>query len=193
MSLVRLGRILLPTLLTLLFIFTAKAQQTVPGESSSFTPESGQPAENSTSKSLVEKADPNYVVEAYRERRFRRVTHYISAHKELIASDAIILAGLAADAASSVHCQRYPKYCIETEGLLGQHPDQLNTWVYAMGLASGMVALDHLAWHFAPEKSERHVIWFSTGAIGVSESWNVWQNVQSTQRVQACYRSGICK
>lgn len=121
-----------------------------------------------------------------------KIVHYVSTHKELLAADSIILAAGIADTWSSDGCQHYRKYCIETNPLLGQHPTQFDTAAYGMGLSALLVAAQHGIWHFAPDKGARHVIWFIATPQAVAQSMNSWNNVQGTQGIRACYRSGIC-
>ncbi len=114
-------------------------------------------------------------------------------HKELLASDAVILASFAADSASSVHCQDVrPVPCIEENPILSHHPSQLATWGLLMGMASVVVAADHgivyganHGW-YPPEA--RHEIWLQTAAIAGVEGPNVWNNVCAAEHDQAASR-----
>jgi len=104
--------------------------------------------------------------------------HYIKTHKELLASDGIVIGAIFADAGSSVYCQRNnPIGCYETNGLLGAHPNAGPTLALGSGIAGGMVLGNHLIWHFAPEKSDRHIIWFLTIPIAIEEGFTVKNNI----------------
>jgi len=119
-----------------------------------------------------------------------RIVHYVKTHKELLASDALLLAATSADAASSVHCQHVlGKGCYETNPLLGTHPSAAVTWGYLMGLSSVAVAGDHgvtyLANHDPDRSYVRHLVWFGTIAVDVSEIPNVLGNVRIAENGKA--------
>jgi hypothetical protein len=111
-------------------------------------------------------------------------THYAATHKELLISDIIIASAESADAASSTNCQKVaPITCIETNPLIGKHPSNGATWRLAIGYSAGMITLDHLIWHYAPEPADRHLIWLTTIPIAIDETFNVKNNVDAAQRL----------
>lgn len=126
-----------------------------------------------------------------KSRSFPHVGHYIKTHKELLASDALLLAASAADAASSVHCQDVlRKGCIETSPALSAHPSAAASWGLSMGLASALVALDHGAVRLAnddPDQygSMRHFVWFTSVPMAGFKGAATWNNVCVTNHGQA--------
>jgi len=117
--------------------------------------------------------------------------HYIKTHKELLASDALLLAASAADAASSVHCQDVlHEGCIETSPALSAHPSPASSWGLSMGVASALVALDHAAVRLANDDPDeygpiRHLVWFTSVPIAVFKGAATWNNVRVTNQGQA--------
>ncbi|HXN99296.1 MAG TPA: hypothetical protein VN881_09505 [Candidatus Acidoferrales bacterium] len=109
---------------------------------------------------------------------FGRIKHYVSTHKELLATDAIVFAALSADAISSEHCIRVPILCYETSSLLPNYPSGLLYWGYFTGEEAIYVTAMHLWWHKHPDSPWRHVDW--AGPIGVSifEIYNVRDNYE---------------
>ena len=112
---------------------------------------------------------------------FGKAWHYVSTHKELIISDAIVIAAWSADAASTVNDQKNCATCVETNALLGRHPSKRAIWFTALGSTSGQIALSHLMWHYAPDPVYHHMVWIPAGIVGVMEANNVWGNVQAAQ------------
>ena len=112
-----------------------------------------------------------------------RIVHYVKTHKALLLSDAVIIAAQAADAASSVHCQKIrPVPCIDSSPTLGKHPTELATWGQDMGLAAFIVTADHGAVWLSNSDPEhygayRHFIWLPTIGIAGIEGPTVWNNV----------------
>jgi hypothetical protein len=193
MRIARRGLMPFAVLLPMLFAPAAKARQNLTASASSVTAESGESPKYSPPESVANRNPNNYVKEGYRRSPFGKVAHYASTHKELLAADGLQLAAGAAAAASSVHCQRYRAYCIETNDILGPHPSELSTWSYAMGVNGAVISLQHLAWHYAPTKQDRHVIWFTALPISISEAMESWDNAESAERIQRCFKSGLCK
>jgi hypothetical protein len=107
--------------------------------------------------------------------------HFVSTHKELIISDAVVIAAWSADAASTVNDQRNCPSCVETNPLLGPHPSRHAIWLTASGSASLQTGLDHLLWRYAPNPVYRHMVWIPTAIIGLTETNNVWGNAQAAQ------------
>jgi hypothetical protein len=119
----------------------------------------------------------------FHEGRLKRVTNYVATHKELLISDTMVVFAHAADAASSVHCQRLPG-CVETNPLLGKHPNELQTWGAAMGFSAGMITLVHLSQYFASNRFERHLFWSGVAPFCIREVWNVHSNVDAAEFLQ---------
>jgi hypothetical protein len=106
------------------------------------------------------------------------VWHYIDTHKELLASDAIIIAAWSADAASTINDQHNCPTCVETNPILGPHPTEDAIWLYASGWSAFQTTLNHLAWHYAPDPVLRHMVWIPTVITGINELPNVQNNVR---------------
>jgi hypothetical protein len=125
--------------------------------------------------------------------------HYIKTHKELLASDALIVASTAADAASSVHCQKVlGPGCIESSPALSKHPSPAATRGLLMGMGIGIVALDHGVVWLANDDPDgygymRHFVWIPTAAIAGDEGPTVWNNVYVTEHGQAEARARLAK
>ena len=119
----------------------------------------------------------------YHEGRLKRVAYYVSTHKELLIADTLVVFAEAADAASSVHCQRLPG-CVEQNSLLGKHPNELQTWGAAMGFSAGEITLVHLIRYFAPDRFTRHIFWGPVAAQCIREVWNVHSNVNAAEFLQ---------
>jgi hypothetical protein len=119
----------------------------------------------------------------FHESRLKRITNYVTTHKELLISDTLVVFAQAADAASSVHCQRLPG-CVEQNRLLGKHPNELQTWGAAMGFSGGFITLVHLSQVFASNRVERHLFWGPTAAMCLREVWNVHSNVNEAEFLQ---------
>ena len=107
-----------------------------------------------------------------------KVWHYVNTHKELLVSDAIIIAAWSADAASTVNDERNCPSCVETNSVLGPHPTEGAIWLYASGFSAFQTALNHLAWHYAPDPVLRHMVWIPAVITGVNELANVQNNVR---------------
>lgn len=103
--------------------------------------------------------------------------HYIRTHKELLAADAIFAAAIFADDGSSIPCQHAAVPCIEENGLLGQHPSDRAFYLSGVGISAFELSMYHLLWHYAPDKVDRHIIWFPTTAFAIYEFRNVRSNV----------------
>ena len=110
-----------------------------------------------------------------------RVGHYIRTHKRLLAADALLMAGWAADAASSVHDQR-SGCCIEHNPILGPHPSPAATWAYAMGISSLLITGEHLIWwagnKYGDTAARDVLIWPVPIAHGISEFYTVRDNAR---------------
>ena len=113
--------------------------------------------------------------------------HFVKTHKAVLIADALTTASLAADAASSVHCQNVaPETCIETSGMLGPHPTPRSTWLHVTPFIGGFIAANHLIWHFAPDAKEQHtqakvVLGTLTTPIVIDEFFNVRSNVRTAE------------
>jgi len=102
--------------------------------------------------------------------------HYINSHKELLASDVILAAAFSADAASTRFAEINCPSCIETAPFIGQHPNTIGVWGTAAGYTMGTVTLNHLLWHYAPDKSYRHIIWIWTIPVALNDGIYVIPN-----------------
>ena len=115
-----------------------------------------------------------------RSKRPARLVSFVRTHGELLVSDALVALSESADAASSVACQHArPVACSETNPLLGKHPSAAATWGYAIGGAVAIATAQHLAWKFAlrDDPPRRHVIWFGTGPLAISEARTAYSNL----------------
>jgi hypothetical protein len=122
---------------------------------------------------------------------FGRIQHYVGTHKELLASDALLIAALSADAVSTVKCQHLstPDFdCIEGNKLLGIHPSELTSWGYFTGLEAVYVTASHLWWHKHPDSPWRHITWALPIAYSIYEVPIVRTNLETSpdnrQRLQ---------
>lgn len=107
---------------------------------------------------------------------FGRIRHYIGTHKELLASDALLVAALSADAISSLHCIHLPReVCYETDPLFPSYPSELFYWGVYGGEEAAYITASHLWWHKHPDSPWRHIVW----AVPIASS--IWEipNVQS--------------
>lgn len=114
-----------------------------------------------------------------------KVGHYVKTHKRLLVADAVIVAAWSADAASSVHAQK-SGCCVESNPILGPHPNEVATWSFAMGMAGLLVTGEHLIWwqgnKIDPEAG--HVlIWPIPIAFGITEAINVHDNANYAGRM----------
>jgi hypothetical protein len=119
---------------------------------------------------------------------FTRVRSYVSHHKELLAADGLIGSAWSLDAWSSVRCQNISPACTEQNPFLGPHPSAGATWGFAMGFASAQIALNHLAWHYAPSPGLRHLIWFFDAPFLVYESFNIRSNIDTGNNLKTTMR-----
>ena len=110
-------------------------------------------------------------------RPLHEVWHYIATHKELLASDAVVIAAWSADAASTINDEHNCPSCVEQNSLVGPHPSERAVWLYASGWSGLQTALDHLLWHYAPDPLLRHTVWISTIMLATNEAANVSNNV----------------
>jgi hypothetical protein len=111
---------------------------------------------------------------------FGRIRHYVGTHKELLASDAFLIAAFSADAVSSIKCQHEanrPEGCTELNKLLGIHPSELTFWGYLGGQETMYITANHLWWHRHPDTPWRHLVWAAPIAWSIYESWVVRANL----------------
>ena len=113
--------------------------------------------------------------------RFGRALRYVARHKELMLSDAVIIAAWSADAASTVNDERNCPGCVETNPLLGAHPSEHAIWLTAATGAGIQTSIDHLLWHFAYDPLYRHMVWIQPVIIGSTEASNVYGNVKAAE------------
>jgi len=113
-----------------------------------------------------------------------KMWHYITTHKELLASDAIIIAAWSADAASTINDERNCTNCIETNSVLGPHPTTGAVWLYAYGWTAFQTTLNHLDWHYARDPVLRHMVWIPTVITAVNEFPNVQNNVHWAEEAE---------
>jgi len=112
-----------------------------------------------------------------------RVGHYLNTHKRLLISDAIVVASFSADAASSVHCQHSSPACLEQNSIVGPRPNEVQTWGWSTLAMVSVVGGDHLLWWAANKEDQpvRNIIWIPTIAIGISECFNIRNNVNTAE------------
>src|ERR1700733_8599501 len=113
---------------------------------------------------------------------FGRIKHYAVTHKELLASDALLIGAFSVDAVSTVKCQHLstPDFnCVEGNKLLGIHPSELTVWGYFTGLEAVYVAASHLLWHKHPDSLWRHISWGLPIAYSISEIPTVRINLET--------------
>lgn len=107
-----------------------------------------------------------------------RIWHYVVTHKEVLAADALASSAWLADSASTVYDEHHCT-CIETNPILGKHPSEGAVWGYGIGSAALFTTLNHLIWHYAPDRSDRHLFWFEVAPIIGVEASNVYSNVHA--------------
>lgn len=108
---------------------------------------------------------------------FGRIRHYVGTHKELLASDALLIAAFSADAASSVHCP--VRGCVETNRILPNNPSDFVYWGYFTGLEAICITASHLWWHRHPNSPWRHIAWAAPISYSIYEVPNVRFNVDT--------------
>ena len=120
--------------------------------------------------------------------RSAKISHYVKTHKRLLVADAIIMAAWSADAASSVHAQK-SGCCVESNPLVGKHPNELVTWVYGMGVGSAMITGEHLIWwagnKYGDPEAAHVLIWPGPIAFGIGEFFNVRDNAKYAGMAEA--------
>lgn len=136
------------------------------------------------SKSLLFLAAAAFAIGPARCNPLSHVAHYVRTHKELLAYDAIVIAGPMADAASTVHCMHYSFQCQESNPDLPLRPSNAQLYLYTGALSSGVVAVGHLWWHFAPSKADRHAIWWLAAPIAGAEAHQVKFNIDDLDVMQ---------
>jgi hypothetical protein len=112
-----------------------------------------------------------------------RIQHYVGTHKELLASDALLIAAFSADAVSSVKCHHdaTPDFeCIEGNKLLGIDPSELTYWGYFTGLEAIYIAASHLWWHKHPDSPWRHISWALPIVYSICEVPTVRTNLETS-------------
>jgi hypothetical protein len=125
----------------------------------------------------LEKSEIRVPIESKRPSVFGRIQHYVGTHKELLASDALLIATLSADAASSIHCP--VQECVETNGILPNNPSEFVYWGYFTGLEAIYVTASHLWWHRHPDSPWRHIAWAAPISYAIYEVPNVRFNVDT--------------
>lgn len=113
-----------------------------------------------------------------------RAWHYVSTHKELLATDALIMAGQMADAASTVHCIHYSPYCTENNPALPLRPTNAQLYIDAGGIGLGVCAIDHLLWHLAPRAADRQIVIFAAAPIAIGDALQTKMNVDNLSDFQ---------
>ena len=112
---------------------------------------------------------------------FGRIQHYVHTHKELLLADTLVWLGQGADAASTLHCIEVSTACRETNPIVGPRPNALQLVGGVFLAAGGVTTLNHLAWHFAPQ---RHIIWVWSGLMILRNGMATQNTVQQTERLQ---------
>lgn len=114
-----------------------------------------------------------------------RVHTYVRTHKELLTNDALLSSAIFADAGSTIHCQNVGgPSCVETDPLLGKHPSAGAVIGLAIGADVGFIAINHLVWHFAPDKVSRHILWVWTAPVILTEALASQNNVNVTEMLE---------
>ena len=114
---------------------------------------------------------------------FGRIQHYVGTHRELLASDALLIGAFSADAVSSVKCQHEATpddQCIEGNKLLGIHPSELTFWGYFTGLEAISIAASHVLWHKHPDSPWRHISWALPIVYSICEIPTVRTNLDTS-------------
>jgi hypothetical protein len=117
----------------------------------------------------LEEIERRTPIEYERRGTLSRVQHYVSTHKELLASDVLLFSALSADAISTVHCVRMPNLCYEGNHILPDHPSDFVVWGYFTGLETILITASHLWWHRHPDSPWRHMAWIGPIAYSVYE------------------------
>jgi hypothetical protein len=120
------------------------------------------------------------------------VGHYIRTHKELLAADTLMTLSLSADVGSSVHCQSVSLGCVETACFLPTHPNELQIEGDAAAKIISLISLNHWLFRVADrtDPPARHLIWFWTIPIAVTEFVTVRSNVATANELETMKRVG---
>ena len=110
--------------------------------------------------------------------------HYVTTHTELLASQALVIAGQMADAGSTVHCMHYSPYCTEDNPALPLRPSNAQLYGYAGGLGVGACAVEQLVWHFAPHAADKQVIVWLAAPLVIGDAMQAKMNVDSLSTFQ---------
>jgi len=109
--------------------------------------------------------------------------HWVDTHKELLAANALVVASFSADAASTRYTEAHCPRCIETNPLLPGRPSSAEVWGVSAGYSVTVVTLNSLAWHYAPNKTIRHIVWYFTAPVVANEAvYTIPNNVRAAGR-----------
>jgi len=117
----------------------------------------------------LEELESRTPIEYERRGTFGRIQHYVSTHKELLASDVLLFSALSADAISSVHCVHMANLCYEGNRILPDRPSDFVIWGYFTGLETIYITASHLWWHKHPDSRWRHIAWVAPIAYSIYE------------------------
>ena len=111
---------------------------------------------------------------------------YFRSHLELLLADTLVILSQSADAASTVHCQKVSRGCIETSSLAGRHPNELRVWGVATLFMTTGVTVNHLLWFLRPEDRPdlRHIIWVTSIPLTVTAAYDTWNNSLASELLQ---------
>ena len=109
---------------------------------------------------------------------FARILHYIAHHKELLASDAILVAAWSADSASTIHALRVCPACQETNRILGHRPSPAAVWSLGLGFASAHIAANHVLIHESRYRHTRLLLWTPVGLVASGAASRTWHNAK---------------
>ena len=109
---------------------------------------------------------------------FSRVFHYVSHHKELLASDAILVVAWSADSASTIHALRVCPTCQETNRILGRRPSSVAVWSLGLGFAGAHIAANHTFIREPKYRNARLLLWTPVGLVASGGASRTWHNAK---------------
>lgn len=112
------------------------------------------------------------------------IGHYVRTHKELLAYDAIVIAGPMADSATTQHGLNSSPYWVETDPILPTRPTALQNFGLNVGLSVGLVAAGHIAWHFFPHGYAKQMLPILAVPVAIGEAEAGHHNVVILDEVQ---------
>jgi hypothetical protein len=128
---------------------------------------------------------------------FGSTARYVAHHKAEIARDFITGGGMTANAIAAIRCQHEnPTGCMAGEfSPFGAHPSEGQVLGFTIPLTAVIIASNHIATRFAPDKEHQNIPWAWTAPLGVAnlfgtitELQNATPSIGGTGRIPPRYR-----